>query len=326
MMNKNIICLSVLSMLVGCGGSSSENSSNSSNDVVGSAFNLPSQGIGVDSRDPVGIWVGVGGRKGSSLLANAGEDEKQNSDEYNRDYVLDTQEKVYFAVRRDNETGKILAPCGFGDEMTDNGNGKLVFNDSYISSYSSYRNSYAEYASIEISEDGHMTWISNFTSSEVGVAEDIKDYRYDFEREIEITAVKISDSTSFHNLHEFSFRTTDGVDSFTDDAGAGDKDLLCANIYKGTAKGTKNKEPYDVRAEGVDVRYNRAQVFISRQQGTENELTQYADLDEVDFNPVVNCDETNCGPIFDVEASKNALILSSTNENIITKLTIKTSE
>jgi hypothetical protein len=333
MMNKNIICLSVLSMLVGCGGSSSSSSSissssssSSSSDIVAAAFNLPNPRIGVDSSDPVGIWVGVGSVKGSSLLENANEDNKQNSDDYNQNYDFNSEEKIYFAIRRDDETGQIVAPCGGVGDLLDDGNGKLMFSQSSYNLNSQYRRTKESYTGIEISEDGRMTLEINYESSEVGVGWGMKDYRYDYESEKAFTAVKVSDSTSFQDLYEFSFRTTDGVDSFTDDAGAGDKDLLCASIGKGSAKGTKNKEPYDVRTEGVNVRYNRAQVFIFRQQGTENELIQYSDLDEVVYNPVVNCDETNCGPIFDVQASKDALILSSTNENIITELTIKTSE
>jgi hypothetical protein len=319
--NKNIICLGMFAALAGCGGGGG-----GGNDPVITAFTLPSPGIGVDSSDPVGIWVGVGSGKGSSVLENADEDNKQNSDQYNQNYEYDVEEKKYFAIRRDDETGQIVAPCGDVGELVDDGNGKLVFNDSNSNTGSSVSRSEKSYTGIEISDNGRMMLEINYEYSENGIADDIKDYKYNVESERAFTAVKISDSTSFLDLHEFSFRTTDGVDSFTDDAEAGDKDLLCATIGTGSAKGTINKEPYDIRADGVTLRYKNSQVFISRQQGTENELTQYSDLDEVVYNPVVNCDETNCGPIFDVQANKDALILSSTNENIITELTIKTSK
>jgi hypothetical protein len=339
-MNKNIMFLAMFSVLAGCGGGGGGGGDDSSGNAVGNTLNntlynaitsaivLPSQGIGVDSSDPVGIWVGVGSGKGSSVLENADEDNKQNSDQYNQNYEYDVEEKKYFAIRRDDETGQIVAPCGDVGELVDdgNGNGKLVFNDSNSNTGSSVSRSEKSYTGIEISDNGRMMLEINYEYSENGIADDIQDYKYNVESERAFTAVKISDSTSFLDLHEFSFRTTDGVDSFTDDAEAGDKDLLCATIGTGSAKGTINKEPYDIRADGVTLRYKNSQVFISRQQGTENELTQYSDLDEVVYNPVVNCDETNCGPIFDVQANKDALILSSTNENIITELTIKTSK
>jgi hypothetical protein len=349
-MNKNIMFLAMFSVLAGCGGGGGGGGDDdSSGNAVGNTLNntlynaitsaivLPSQGIGVDSSDPVGIWVGVGNIKYSSVLENADFDNRQNIDEYNQNYEQTSVQKLYFAIRRNDETGQIVAPCdgfgAFGDfgdgdvgELVDDGNGKLVFNDSNSFSGSSVSRSGKNYTSIEISENGRMTLQVNSEFSENGTADDIKDYKYNTEKETAFTAVKISDSTSFLDLYQFSFRTTDGVDSFTDDAVAGDKDLLCALIGTGITNGTINKEPYNNRIDSVGLKYKNSQVFISRLQGTKNELILYSDLDEVIYNPVANCDEIDCDPRIDVQASKDALILSSTNENIITELTIKTSK
>jgi hypothetical protein len=307
-------------MLVGCGGSSS----GSSSDIGGSAFDLPSQGIGVDSSDPVGIWVGVGSMKGSSVVENAENGFYYEEDDLiNKNTIFDVEQKIYFAIGR-NEDGQLEVPCG-GDEFTVTGN-QLISNYSTTSTSNDTREDEQESNIIEILDNGRMTWNTILSFNARGVGELTTGFKDVFERETKITAVKISDSTSFHDLYEFSFRTTDGVNSFTDDAGAGDKGLLCAEVYTGTAQGTFDEIRFADSFEGVDLEYKSKVLYLQRTKGMKNTVWQDAYLGDWGDEVIVNCDETNCGPIFDVQASKDALILSSTNENIITKLTIKTSK
>jgi|TARA_B100001063_G_scaffold241067_1_gene267296 hypothetical protein len=318
-MKQFYIFLGLIILLSGCGGDGNQSNNDSS------SFILPAVGSSVDTSDPVGIWVAVGKGTGSRYLVNGvnnpyyeeGDDKQENSS-------FDFDRKMYFSVRR-NSLGQIERPCD-SSQVLSNVDNKFIYEKSGSDTYNSVQEIWNESISIEFLNNGQLKMLSHYASSESGT---VSNYNRRFDRKSQYNAVKISDSTDFNDLYEFSFHTTDGVDSFTDDTQSGSKDLLCALYDSGKVVGTKNSSSYTLSSNGIDLYYDdpSSEFSIFRESSAnEDRISFYADMGQLSVDYFKDCLSSNCNGVMDIDNSTNGLTLNSINGNYISELIIKSSE
>lgn len=300
-MKRSIATSSLILFLTACGGSGGSSSS----DTFSQSLTLPSATPGVDSSDPEGIWVSVGTFSGTRSLEQGNlYPEFEEGEPISQNLKFTGQFKGYFVIKRDDD-GNIYLPCsGVTAEYLSYENGSIVYDDISNDIYDGVREQWNDSFSIKIADSGIMTMISILKSTDTGVSFSTSGYKSTFERKDISKAVKVSDSTDFNDLYEFSIFTTNGVESYTHNAQSGDEEILCIGYEEGKGEGTQDSSPHSSYNEYFEIRTPRAGFYMSKTISTlENKVYHDAISGSYSDEFIADCDQVSCSNIMDIDAN-----------------------